>query len=265
MNTITKLFSAVACAVIFLGCSVISAVDLHSVYDSYYFGGYTPSSSINQFDTDTFRGTHTATWTVSSFSALPTMNSQSVIFTLLGARSGNNDPYVVTEPCVNGAYVYLYGTFPNPPSSAIVFFRYAIEGFPLAVPYTSVGAPLASLVGATYTLEIKPTVAIVGGGSADFPFLDSLDLYIPSTDWKFYEINVVDSGYKHIAASFRSYWDGIPSAPLGTSDSFFDVFFDIAIPMEQGPSVPEPQVYLLIGSMLALAYVLGRKKAKEQG
>jgi len=39
------------------------------------------------------------------------------------------------------------------------------------------------------------------------------------------------------------------------------ILVDFATP---GAAVPEPQIYVLVGSLLVLAYVVGRKKAKEQ-
>jgi hypothetical protein len=68
--------------------------------------------------------------------------------------------------------------------------------------------------------------------------------------------NNINDGMTHYAVSISNYAD--PNSPP-PSDSFFDIFYDIAVGT---PVVPEPHIYVLIGSMLALAYVLGRKRVQ---
>jgi hypothetical protein len=66
----------------------------------------------------------------------------------------------------------------------------------------------------------------------------------------YYDVTAqIMDGDRHIAVCFEA----------SNSNPEFDVdqVFDIAL-----PAAPEPHIYLLVGSMLVLAYMLGRKTAK---
>jgi len=287
MNTINKLFCCVLSLLFCLGLHILSADVLHDFYDGYYTGS---PITIQDFDTMTFRtdksGLPHPTIENGDFSAFPVVPGKSVIFTLLGAKARPDlittsmslaplevaGPPAVIPPYADWAYGQL--NFTDGSISSTILNR----GFERNVPYCQVPLATDSSVEMTYSLEILVDVFTESYPSEEFPYEYRFGFYDawyttptpPLTTWTFYDVPINDPGYRHIAASFLSYWDGIyrghdfeGSEIAWPMDSFFDVFFDIAIPTPV-TAVPEPHIYVLLGSLLALAYVVGRKKAKAQ-
>jgi len=258
MNT-KKLFSFLAGVLVCLSCNAFAATVLTGpIYDFYkqYFVPADPPSNQN-FDTMGFR----------------TAQSSHLVYNGFGGADWflKQVPKVSGTPKVTfiGGKVNEYGSIPYVVMVYNSPLNYTDDDLVVSGPEpssfeTMIFTP-SSAVANPYRLDIAGwlnyKIGYLTGTSFDTLWgWDNVDQRVKdATDFSFYDVtqDIMNmggnqDGYRHIAVSLMSH--------AGTTEAnFFDVFFDLAI-----PPVPEPHVYVLIGSMLALAYVLGRKKAKEQ-
>jgi len=263
MNLINKLVSLAACALIYFGSNALSAATIHDVYDNYFSphppGYIAGTSTINDFDAASFLSAHTAipnAITNGFFTDRPVIPGTSVTYTLLGSKlpTASITPFISgTVSFFNSNYDSWKPPFRNDSSPPI--------GAPVVSPYISHSYSLDNLLTSPYTLQVFQFIH-----SNEFDFYsfglwnDSFSPYFSS--WQFFEVNITDPGYEHVAAYFYSTWNGDFYDPQQLPEGqFWDLFLDMAIPIEQA-AVPEPHVYLLMGSLLVAAYMLARRRVR---
>jgi hypothetical protein len=174
--------------------------------------------------------------------------------TYLGCYAYVKPPLFGTPSTPGGAYTYIYVQQP---------ITYATE---LLVPYLTNDTMVGNhgsylLVNSAFDTEVYTFAAnsydLILNNTIIYGSNLVLGVEYPSDEMYINVYNVtnyINDGMTHYAVSISNY-SSTTTPPSGYSD--FNIFYDIAI-----APLPEPHIYVLIGSMLALAYVLGRKRVQ---
>jgi len=246
---------------ILCGINMMSAFTLQEAYNQSAGFYYTnPASPLRfQFQTATFETnylSHKLVAPISSptgpFTNIPGVAGKSPIFTFLGASRA---VLPLTPAHVQSATASINS------GTQTVFYSLSGVQTPFQateIPYWIVSPYTLDVRALVKSTQLTPILTVLWNDSAP-PNWDVFDMNF-AYDASFpYAKPITDLGFRHYAVTLQV------AMGYNGSRNPCDLVFDIAIPVEiPPPSVPEPHVYVLIGSLLVLAYVVGRKKAKEQ-
>jgi len=304
MNNIFKKLAAIFCAAVMSSAVLSAMTsaeldsDVHSLASPYISGS---TFDLQKWSTDYATFTTNQPRTLTADSRVYFLGSSSQSFNLMDPNTPSTLFFIPDE---EGVYVYAGSEHTDPSNLQATPETLRVNGIdifsiPPTVPYDKAALTLAAPYDATFTAMIKLTGSVSGiliYEDASILFQDlrisASDALKPTDDWRFYDLSGDLEGY--YLGAFANDLDyigiGVTLVPRPESESGYDVKFNSAwigdvdsrwaslekgyesmvflfgpAPTDVPPApVPEPSVYLLIGTLLVLAYVVGRKKAKEQ-
>jgi hypothetical protein len=232
MNKITQFISAIACALICFSATAFA--DVTSFYTPWYNSS---PPQLGEFDTPAFTATNHSSSV--PFPGYIPFNSDAFTVTVIDFYSIDTSEHGRLTRILLGMALDSLSNRALYPVLANVELPLDRDILTVTDAFTQVGYEFSS-----------PTIPP-----------DFYDLYFTlsasgTSSLSFFNVSTpIDDGDQHICVLY--YYNVYPN--------YVDIVLDLAFPA--GSVIfptPEPHVYVLIGSMLALAYVLGRKKAKTQ-